>query len=420
MTASSIDTRTASPARSMALDVLRGVAIVLVLLFHAPAGHPQSLPVAVVWLIFNRTGWSGVDLFFVLSGFLVGGLLLSELKKRDSVDASRFMLRRIFKIWPAYYCMLVALLGIQGGFTAAGFQSLLPNFLHYQNYTASGGGFTWSLAVEEHFYLVLPLLIAFLCRRKTVELGSKPGSLEPCSREADCDVGHAGESQAIVATLPVVLLSVMAVCPLLRCIYWFVLNDHNAINYGQTHLRIDSLAAGVMLSYISVFRPQLVAAIRAKRWLLPVYGTALVSWLVVVPSNSPIVLTIGLSILYVGYGCFLMFAATHSPGGGVKRWSMPGVGPAMAFIGRYSYSIYIWHMFFSEQFIRVYSAATAGLNADVAWCLGVVAYVSFASVTGIVGGKLIEFPFIALRDKVVPSRSGQALQAAYAVAGHNN
>src|SRR5437868_5735245 len=93
---------TNSPKRNLELDFVRGIAILLVIGFHAitvPA-HPffQSLD-----FVMKRIGWSGVDLFFVLSGFLVGGLLLKEYKDTGGINARRFIIRRGFKIWPAYY-----------------------------------------------------------------------------------------------------------------------------------------------------------------------------------------------------------------------------------------------------------------------------------------------------------------------------
>ena len=82
--------------RSKQLDLLRGIAILLVIGNHA-ALRPQDAgiftPFAIWW---RRFGWTGVDLFFVLSGFLIGGLLMRELQSRDSLDVKRFLVRRWF------------------------------------------------------------------------------------------------------------------------------------------------------------------------------------------------------------------------------------------------------------------------------------------------------------------------------------
>ncbi|MGA2230896.1 MAG: acyltransferase family protein, partial [Tepidisphaeraceae bacterium] len=98
--------------RMVQLDVLRGVAILLVMGRHFAVSPTQagwlSFP-AGVWYVF---GWTGVDLFFVLSGFLVGGLLLGELRKYGRLDVFRFIIRRIFKIWPAYYVLVLGSIAI--------------------------------------------------------------------------------------------------------------------------------------------------------------------------------------------------------------------------------------------------------------------------------------------------------------------
>src|ERR1035437_9382524 len=100
----------ATKSRMLQLDILRGSAILLVIGHHYdspsfPPGHLRWLTVGL-W----RFGWTGVDLFFVLSGFLVGGLLIKELHTRSSLDIKRFLVRRMFRIWPSYYLYLTWLL----------------------------------------------------------------------------------------------------------------------------------------------------------------------------------------------------------------------------------------------------------------------------------------------------------------------
>ncbi len=134
---SKIVIRTELP-RLIQLDVLRGVAILLVLGSHAPvpasaAGWLQ--PFAVVW---QRFGWAGVDLFFVLSGFLIGGLLFNELRIHSRLDVRRFIIRRCFKIWPSYYlcvfaAFLLTLARTHGQFPTS-FWIVWPNIVHIQNY----------------------------------------------------------------------------------------------------------------------------------------------------------------------------------------------------------------------------------------------------------------------------------------------
>ena len=94
---------TANPvSRIKQLDVLRGIAIVLVLGSHMPASD-----------LWSQIGWVGVDLFFVLSGFLVSGLLFNEYKKHGQIRLGRFLIRRGFKIYPAFYFLILVTIAIR-------------------------------------------------------------------------------------------------------------------------------------------------------------------------------------------------------------------------------------------------------------------------------------------------------------------
>src|SRR5262245_57275931 len=151
-------------SRLVGLDVLRAVAVLLVLGHHPPTGRPSSDEPSALFLWWH-VGWIGVDLFFVLSGFLIGGLLFEEAKKTGDICLRRFWVRRAFKILPPYFVFLavVALLWLFDGQPSV--FDCWPNLLHAQNYLGTADfsvWHTWSLAVEEHFYLLLPLVLLFL------------------------------------------------------------------------------------------------------------------------------------------------------------------------------------------------------------------------------------------------------------------
>ena len=160
------------------LDGVRGIAILLVLVWHyvacqVPVEGPGAAPLVVRLLSLT---WSGVDLFFVLSGFLIVGILL-DTKKSPSYFKS-FYIRRVCRIFPLYYLMvgLFVLLPRLGLFHNDWlFAAELPLWSYItltQNFFMHEGGFgpnwlgvTWSLAVEEQFYLVIPLMVWWLNRR---------------------------------------------------------------------------------------------------------------------------------------------------------------------------------------------------------------------------------------------------------------
>lgn len=135
------------------LDVLRGLAVLLVLGRHGRE-MPADLPAGVrdffsLWL---QMGWVGVDLFFVLSGFLVSGLLMREHASYGRINALRFVVRRGFKIYPLFWCLITAtalVRPVRDEPLPAG--QLLAELFFVQNYFDGLWNHTWSLAVEEHF-----------------------------------------------------------------------------------------------------------------------------------------------------------------------------------------------------------------------------------------------------------------------------
>ena len=150
--------------RNQNLDLLRTVAVTMVIIGHLPDAPRESFQL-VRWVAdwFRRYGSLGVDLFFVLSGFLVSGLLFREYLAKGRADVRRFLIRRGFKIYPAFYvyAVLTVVLRIRMGDSLT-LRQVLSELLFVQNYGAHVWSHTWSLAVEEHFYLLLAALIAIL------------------------------------------------------------------------------------------------------------------------------------------------------------------------------------------------------------------------------------------------------------------
>jgi peptidoglycan/LPS O-acetylase OafA/YrhL len=144
--------------RVQQLDVLRGVAVLLVLVHHSPGGEGALL----------KAGWTGVDLFFVLSGFLVSGLLFKEHLRSGRIRPGRFYLRRGLKIYPNFYVMLaVTSAALALGHIAVEPWNVVHEAVFLQNYLPAawwGREHAWSLAIEEHFYFLLPPVLILLLR----------------------------------------------------------------------------------------------------------------------------------------------------------------------------------------------------------------------------------------------------------------
>jgi len=151
------------------LDLLRAVAIVWVMLFHSFL--VGGLGADFAWL--SRFGWAGVDIFFVLSGFLIGSQLLQQLERSGTLSLGGFYARRAWRILPAFavvlamYVFFPALREVPGLQPWWQFASFTMNLLiDYERNPAFSHA--WSLCVEEHFYLVFPLLALGLSRRASV------------------------------------------------------------------------------------------------------------------------------------------------------------------------------------------------------------------------------------------------------------
>jgi peptidoglycan/LPS O-acetylase OafA/YrhL len=366
--------------RIIQLDFLRGIAILLVLGRH-PVVNPRAAghmyPLAGLR---GRFGWTGVDLFFALSGFLVGGLLFRELIVSSKLDVVRFIVRRGFKIWPGYFVFLVFLLLTAGtrADPSTSATDFLPNFLHVQNYLLTPSEHTWSLAVEEHFYLALPLTLLWLTH-----------------------IDSAIRLRTMVGITGLLLAS----CLVLRlgaCRPGF---DFSHILY-PTHLRIDSLFVGVTVSYLYHSWPALVERLRNHRSLLLLIGFLLISPAAAVAvEHSTFMLTFGLTMLSVGYGLIVIALATMP-----HQENRSGIFylpiRVVTWIGFYSYTTYLWHINIAA--IPVNSLLHHGLLAfaipEARWFIATLVYVAVATTAGFLLSRLVEMPMLRLRDRVYPSR----------------
>jgi peptidoglycan/LPS O-acetylase OafA/YrhL len=222
------------------LDVLRSLAVCLVVIYHIRGYTPNAL--LTLKMPFVRFGWTGVDLFFVLSGLLIGGQLWKELKASGTVNVKRFILRRGFRIWPFYYSVVFLLLGEQiflgrerpGLWLDATFLSNYYSYFQVGKHQIAGG---WSLSLEEQFYLLIPILL-MVCAKFV-----SPKSLF-------------GLMMVWLAALPVVR-------------HFALLGLHDpterwASVYYTFHTHSDGLAMGLLISWIMTWKPELLGI---GRWL---------------------------------------------------------------------------------------------------------------------------------------------------------
>jgi peptidoglycan/LPS O-acetylase OafA/YrhL len=160
---------TSDPKRVIALDGLRGLAILGVFLFHFGGGHQSRNPILHVWSVVTGAGWMGVDLFFVLSGFLITGILFDTAHTKSRMK--NFYARRALRIFPLFYGVLFGFLLLTPVLHLHWRPGHLLYFFYLSNMTSylvpglqSPGDkmviiHFWSLAVEEQFYLLWPFVV---------------------------------------------------------------------------------------------------------------------------------------------------------------------------------------------------------------------------------------------------------------------
>lgn len=348
-----------SDRREIELDFVRGIAILLVIDFHTPHSPLRVLLLALGYR--DHIGVVGVDIFFVLSGFLVGGLLMKEWKVRRGIDAKRFLIRRGFKIWPLYYIFVFAT-WFSGRRT---FAQIWGNFLNIQNY-APGIQLTWSLAIEEHVYLLLTLCLVVAARRK--------------------------------ASTRHLFYFLLAVCAA-EIPFRYLLTAYGHLIFLPTHARLDSIGDGVLLAMIYHFAPEQFNRMRSWRWLwwaciacgMLVLRINKAAWWMMPPQHDAgTLIAIGTLML-----CYRPLAA-----GKDHRW----LYRCVAWIGVYSYGIYLWHM---PVIAPTESLLTNRLHVPAAFMFFVTRALEI--IAGVTATRLVELPMLHLRDRLFPKRVDSAV-----------
>jgi peptidoglycan/LPS O-acetylase OafA/YrhL len=340
--------------RQLSLDVLRGVAVLLVIFHHFPCDSP-------ILRVLQNGGWVGVDLFFVLSGFLVSGLLFKQHQQEGRIRPINFLIRRGFKIYPAFWVFLAVSAALFAFVQVDDYWwKFWAEALFVQNYTYNGGRFwrhTWSLAVEEHFYILLPLLLLAIQHDR-------------------------------FRSLPRIVLAVCVGVFACKCINYFRPFDF-ATHYTPTHLRIDALFFGTLLAYWHHYWPDFTACCKQRSTTLLCCGVMLLmpAFLKDIHYN-PLCTSVWMTALYLGSGMILMSLVA---GGVPTNFATRGLG----FVGKYSYSIYLWHVVVIDIVVPMF-----GIESS----LGVWTAQVLSITLGAVLSQLIETPMLWVRDCLTAPR----------------
>jgi len=353
------------------IDILRAVAVVIVLGRHMTPCPPET---SALFHSVTRTwaqgGWVGVDLFFVLSGFLVSGLLFREHEKHRNLRIGYFLIRRGLKIYPSFWLLIGATFLVRIlRQKEPNYSGLAVELLFVQNYWVGLWGHTWSLAVEEHFYLLLASLLFVLAKRRYVN----PFGL-----------------------IPSIFFLTAILCLAFRILTVSHFSYNHWTHLFPTHLRLDALFFGVFLSYLFHSNPiRFVSFARRFRFLLICVGIVFLLPAFCFPlETTPFILTYGLTLFYLAGGCLLVSAiGFQSPSN--------QVGSAIAYIGSHSYSVYLWHV---PLELIVATLISSVLSAEYGWFAYAVTYLIGVIVFGIAVSKIVEFPILRFRDRFLPSR----------------
>lgn len=365
------------------LDALRSFAILLVIGSHwsvadyVSAGGP---PVALQHNPVFYYGWAGVDLFFVLSGLLIGKQLWRELERTGNIRVGRFLLRRGLRIWPIYFAMLLA-------YAAASHvvHPQWPDWLFLSNYV--GGGFPrgWSLSTEEQFYIAVPILLLLVRRRIPL-------------------AGYLWIFAGIETLVLAVRHSRIATLRAAGIPY-----DHSDFTLIYPfHVHLEGLLVGLAIALVTVLQPAFFDQRRTGSFStlgLAMLVAGVSSALALRALDQRLFAFLTLALLFGGATLFALLD---------RSWlSAPLRWPAWYPISRLSYGMYLNHIYVTPALDRVavgaMRAVTRVPSVVFLGSLVIVTFISFAAAA--VTFVAVEHPFLLLRERLLPpaTQPGQPL-----------
>jgi peptidoglycan/LPS O-acetylase OafA/YrhL len=313
-----------SPAPSQnrlpGLDTLRALAIAVVMVFHLDGLLPAAFdPIA-------RFGWMGVDLFFVLSGYLIGSQLLKPVRDGNCISLLDFYRKRAYRILPVYLVVLALYIFWPLWREAPGMSPLWEFLTFTENFFVDYSinhafSHVWSLCVEEHFYLLLPILVILLSRKAA--------------------------AWKTVAALTFFVALGLAIRSYV-CFHLLLPMGRDSDDFGvryierlyyPTYTRLDGLLAGVALALLRTFRPHgWTAILRRSNWLMAA-GLALLAtvlWLFA-DRLSTIGNIVGFPLMALALAMLVMAAADR------QSWFARLRVPGARLLATLAYSLYLTH-----------------------------------------------------------------------------
>ncbi len=345
-----------SRTRIPSLDVLRAFAILWVILRHMQGGgYFDDLPLAFLNKFFIA-GDAGVDLFFILSGYLIATIVIKELNETSGLDVGHFWYRRWMRTLPAYYVTLLALSLSDLIYQAKGSWSPRWSYLVFLqtsliDFESMRFGWSWSLCVQELFYLFLPLLVLPLYRI------SKHRSL---------------------LVLRIIAIASIIVSFVGRTLLMSdgMMGGHSP-GYGIPYCRLDGIAIGMM---VATFKPMRSAVCSTMMGLTALTLLGSYIW-TEQPYWFQVQRFLPLSILF---GAILYASVSNCPW---REWTPIGATSIAAL----SYSLYLVHPVLASVVAKTCSNMEPAMKSFV--------FIASSFVAAILLRYLVELPFLWLRDR---------------------
>lgn len=368
------------PGHIPELDGIRAIAIWMVLILHTVIPDDESGHALARWpkslLLIIGHGWLGVDLFFILSGFLITGILLDS--KNSSHYIRNFYGRRVLRIMPVYFLCLAVMAFFYPGFgpyfvMSLFFMANMAGWLHVA--VPHGPGVFWSLAVEEHFYLVWPWLVRLLSRR----------------------------------VLAMVCVAIMVIEPVLRAFN----SAHPLDIYLLSWYRFDGLASGALLAlwFRSSYATQKRSLLLAGGYILAMVILTVATLPFGVLSNNVAGLALrGTQATLIFSAGILVAIACRS-----TKLTAPLRSSFAKFTGDLSYCLYLIHLSICDGFMAVFRRYVSHpLTApDIFLRVAVVLAVSYT--LAFLSRRYLELPVLSLKRYLTDSRSPERRVAAAAI-----
>ncbi|MBK7805431.1 MAG: acyltransferase [Saprospiraceae bacterium] len=359
------------------LDHLRALAIVFVFLFHyfiISGGQPEWLP------DFAKFGWTGVDLFFVLSGFLISSQLFAQIKQGQNISFRQFFLKRFFRIVPAF----LVTVGLYFCLPFFREKESLPPLWKFLTFTQNFGlnlkefgtfSHAWSLCVEEHFYLFLPLALILLQFTKLIK-------------------------KSYWLLIALFLFGFVIRIYSYNQFYLPRIEDGNSwiywykYIYYPTYNRLDGLLVGVSIAGVYQFMP--------TGWnKISKYGNQFIVLSVVILTGAYFLCfdqmtfsasIFGFPLIGMGYGCMAVGAVC--PTSFLYKWN----SKITTWIATLSYATYLTHKGVIHMTHQLLADFNIGNNLILLLCIGTCIF--FAYLLHLT----IEKPFMKLRNRIIDKK----------------